>query len=176
VPGPNNRLRAIAVDGKTLRGSATPTTDQRHLLAALDHRTGVVVGQIEVNGKTNEIPMLPILCDWLTDTLHCQRSTIEHLVVARAHDVLTAKNNQPTLRAQLAACPDQTFPSPHRTGSPGARPRRATPPQGMTVSIGIVAPSNVRWSPVTYAILVPAALAADRYGHDKPTASSVNGV
>src|SRR5216683_2680438 len=55
------RRRVVAVDGKTLRGSATGTRPGRHLLAALDHDRGVVLGQVDVKVKTNEIPMLPWL-------------------------------------------------------------------------------------------------------------------
>ena len=55
APGPKQR-RVIAVDGKTLRGSAHGGEDGRHLLAALDHTHGVVLGQVEVGAKTNEIP------------------------------------------------------------------------------------------------------------------------
>jgi hypothetical protein len=52
APGPRQR-RPIAVDGKTLRGSAHGGEDGRHLLAALDHARGVVLGQVEVGAKTN---------------------------------------------------------------------------------------------------------------------------
>jgi hypothetical protein len=55
VPGPKQR-RVIAVDGKTLRGSAYGGEDGRHLLAALDHAHGVVLGQVEAGARTNEIP------------------------------------------------------------------------------------------------------------------------
>ena len=50
APGPKQR-RAIAVDGKTLRGSAHGGEDGRHLLAALDHTHGVVLGQVEVGAQ-----------------------------------------------------------------------------------------------------------------------------
>jgi hypothetical protein len=53
APRPEAR-RVIAVDGKTLRGSAHSGEDGRHLLAALDHAHGVVLGQVEVGAKTNE--------------------------------------------------------------------------------------------------------------------------
>jgi hypothetical protein len=57
VPG----RRAIAVDGKTLRGSGQPGA-QVHLLAAIDQRTGVVLAQTDVDGKTNEITrFIPLL-------------------------------------------------------------------------------------------------------------------
>src|SRR6202035_5634384 len=80
-PGPKQR-RVIAVDGKTLRGSAHDGQDGRHLLAALDHAHGVVLGQAEVGAKTNEIPMFAELLDRIAiggavitaDAMHAQRS------------------------------------------------------------------------------------------------------
>jgi len=54
MPGPEQR-RVIAVDGKTLRGSASGGAPGDHLLAALDHAHGAVPGQVEVGAKTNEI-------------------------------------------------------------------------------------------------------------------------
>ena len=56
APVPGTR-RVIAVDGKTLRGSGLAGGPGRHLLAALDHAHGVVLGQVDVEAKTNEIPM-----------------------------------------------------------------------------------------------------------------------
>jgi hypothetical protein len=55
--------RMIAVDGKTLRGSGVVGGPCRHLLAALDHAHGVVLGQAGVEAKTNEIPMFATLLD-----------------------------------------------------------------------------------------------------------------
>jgi hypothetical protein len=48
------RLRALALDGKTLCGSGKPGT-QVHLLAVMDHATTAVLGQVDVAGKTNEV-------------------------------------------------------------------------------------------------------------------------
>src|SRR4051794_11007072 len=61
-PGPGGR-RLVAVDGKTLRGSAHDGEPGRHLLAALDHTHGVVLGQVDVEAKTNEIPRISTLMD-----------------------------------------------------------------------------------------------------------------
>jgi hypothetical protein len=62
APAPGTR-RAVAVDGKTLRGSGTAEGPGRHLLAALDHGHGVVLGQVDVEAKTNEIPLFTTLLD-----------------------------------------------------------------------------------------------------------------
>src|SRR5829696_2744078 len=54
-PRPNRRRRAVAVDGKTLRG-ARRDGRQVHLLAAMDHATRVVVAQRQVDGTPGEVP------------------------------------------------------------------------------------------------------------------------
>jgi predicted transposase YbfD/YdcC len=117
APGPRVR-RAIAVDGKTLRGSGAEGEDSRHLLAALDHAHGVVLGQVDVGAKTNEIPMFPVLLDRIdiagavitADAMHAQRSHATYLAGRGAHYLLTVKRNQPSLHAQLAALPWRQVP------------------------------------------------------------------
>ena len=54
-PPPTQRRR-VAVDGKTVRGSATAAGPGRHLLAALDHARGVVLGQVDVAAKRTKSP------------------------------------------------------------------------------------------------------------------------
>lgn len=48
-------LHGLAVDGKSLRGAAKAKGRKIHLLAALDHTTGLVLTQLDVQEKTNEI-------------------------------------------------------------------------------------------------------------------------
>jgi predicted transposase YbfD/YdcC len=121
TPTPGVRRR-VAVDGKTLRGSAVgadPDQPGRHLLAALDHAHGVVLGQVDVAAKTNEIPMFTTLLDRIdlsdavvtADAMHAQRAHAEYLIDQRnAHYLLTVKGNQPHLHAQLAALPWREIP------------------------------------------------------------------
>ena len=93
--------RAVAVDGKTLRGSGTAGGPGRHLLAALDHEHGVVLGQVDVEARTNEIPMFATLLDRVgladavvtADAMHAQRGHAEYLVTQRgAHYLLTVEH------------------------------------------------------------------------------------
>ena len=101
VPGPGQR-RVIAVDGKTLRGSASGGEPGDHLLAALDHVHGAVLGQVEVGAKTNEIPMFPLLLGRIditgavitADAMHAQRGHATYVAGRGAHYVLTVKRNQ----------------------------------------------------------------------------------
>jgi hypothetical protein len=124
APGPKQR-RVIAVDGKTLRGSAYGGEDGRHLLAALDHAHGVVLGQVEVGAKTNEIPMFATLLDRIgiagavitADALHAQRDHATYLAGRGARYLLIVKRNQPSLHAQLAALPWRDVPSLTRPAS-----------------------------------------------------------
>jgi predicted transposase YbfD/YdcC len=121
APAPGAR-RVIAVDGKTLRGSGVAGGPGRHLLAALDHAHGVVLGQVDVEATTNEIPMLATLLDGVdlagtvvtADALHAQRAHAEYLAGQRgAHCLITVKRNQPGLHAQLAALPWRQVPAAH---------------------------------------------------------------
>ena len=126
VPGPGQR-RVIAMDGKTLRGSASGGEPGEHLLAALDHAHGAVLGQVEVGAKTNEIPMFPVLLDRIditgavvtADAMHAQRGHATYLAGRGAHYVLTIKRNQPGLFAQLAALPWRQVPVAHDTRERG---------------------------------------------------------
>jgi predicted transposase YbfD/YdcC len=125
-PEPGGR-RVIAVDGKTLRGSASGGDPGDHLLAALDHVHGAVLGQVEVGVKTNEIPMFPLLLDRIditgavitADAMHAQRGHATYLAGRGAHYVLTVKRNQPGLHAQLAALPWRQVPVAHDTRGRG---------------------------------------------------------
>lgn len=113
APAPRHgrrRRRAIAVDGKALRGARLGQGATVHLLAALDHTTGLVLAQSDVEGKTNEItrfrPLLEGLdldgCVLTADALHTQRDHATFLVTEKnAHYVLIVKKNQPTLHTQL---------------------------------------------------------------------------
>jgi hypothetical protein len=111
--------RAVAVDGKTLRGAHAAGQPAPHLLSAILHQEAVVIGQIAVEAKTNEIPKLPQLLDPLplqgavvtADALHTQQDTARYLVETKKADYLfIAKDNQPTLRQDIADLDLKAFP------------------------------------------------------------------
>jgi len=104
------RGAAVALDGKTLRGSRNGDAAGVHLLSALLQREGVVLGQMRVSDKTNEIPCVPQLLKPLplegavvtADALHTQKETARFLVEEKKADYLfVAKDNQPTLRSDI---------------------------------------------------------------------------
>jgi len=103
--------RAIAIDGKTLRGSGHGAERPRHLMAAVIHQIGMVVGQSAVDQKTNEIKVAQPLLDPLdlvghvvtADAMHTQQDFARYLVEQKHADyVLTVKDNQPRLKKHLA--------------------------------------------------------------------------
>ena len=112
----------LSVDGKTLRGAHDAGQVAPHLLCAILHEEGIVVGQRAVREKTNEIPELPHLLAPLplagavvtADAMHAQKETARYLVEEKEADYLfTVKENQPTLRQDIATSTVETFSSAH---------------------------------------------------------------
>lgn len=115
-------LRAIAVDGKTVRGSRTPTTTAIQLLAAMDHH-GVVLAQRQIASKSNEIPAFQPLLDTIElagtvltgDALHTQHGHGAYLIERGAHYLAIVKKNHPGLYAQVRKLPWAEIPLDHHT-------------------------------------------------------------
>jgi predicted transposase YbfD/YdcC len=113
APGRSPR-RAVAVDGKTLRGSGHHPNPQVHLLAVMEHTSRAVLAQTDVDTTTNEITQFRPLLDrldlagWVVtaDALHTQREHADWLVTQKhAAYLLIVKANQPTLHHQLRHLP-----------------------------------------------------------------------
>lgn len=109
-----DQRRVIAIDGKTIRGARSrhdPDQGTPHLVAALDHHAGVVLGQVAVSAKSNEIPAVRTLLASFdltgavvtVDAMHTQTDTAQVIIEAGGAYVFTVKNNQPSL---YAACKD----------------------------------------------------------------------
>jgi predicted transposase YbfD/YdcC len=115
--------RVIAIDGKTVRGARVGATSAPHLVAALAHGSGAVLGQVAVSEKSNEIPAARDLLEILDldgavvtlDALHTHHDTAALVTEARADYVLTVKANQKSLYAQLKALPWARMPALTRT-------------------------------------------------------------
>ena len=142
--------RAIAVDGKSLRGSRAADTAAQHVLAACDQDTKTVLASTGVDGKTNEITRFRPLLDQIgdlrdvvvtADALHCQRDHITYLAERGAHWILTAKGNQPHLHKQLAGLPWRQVPDAYRDDDRGHGRREIRTLKILTVSTGIDFPN-----------------------------------
>jgi predicted transposase YbfD/YdcC len=127
-PATQPAWQAVAVDGKTLRGSGHHPNPQVHLLAVMDHTTRAVLAQADVEGKTNEITRFRPLLDGLdltdtvvtADALHTQREHADWLVAGKhAAYLLIVKHNQPALHHQLATLPWRDIPAQDHTRNRG---------------------------------------------------------
>jgi hypothetical protein len=106
-------LVCVAVDGKAARGARRADGRPVHLVAAVEHTTGVVCGQVAVDTKSNEMSAFVPLLDQLdltgvvitADAMHTQDAHARYLHQREAHYVLIAKANRPTLARELAALP-----------------------------------------------------------------------
>ena len=119
--------RVIAVDGKSARGARLADERAVHLLAALDTRCGIVLGQSVVDGKTNEITAFAPLLDRVditdaiitADALHTQDEHARYLHRRGAHYVFIVKGNRPRLHQQLAGLPWRDMPAVDLTQDAG---------------------------------------------------------
>jgi predicted transposase YbfD/YdcC len=110
APRPEEGEDAIAIDGKTLRGSQKQGAPGVHLLSALAHRVGLTLAQQAVDDKTNEIPVaLEVLRHLVLegrivtmDALLTQRQIAQHIVDAGGDYVMVVKENQPQLLEDIA--------------------------------------------------------------------------
>src|SRR5689334_21990098 len=114
-----NRLRAIAVDGKTSRGARRPDGTRVHLLGAAGHG-GHLLDHLEVGIKHNETSHFTELLEPLdlagavvtTDALHTVRANLDWLVTDKhAQYIAIVKRNQPLLHAQVRALPWRQVPA-----------------------------------------------------------------
>jgi DDE_Tnp_1-associated/Transposase DDE domain len=122
------RRRAVAVDGKTLRGARTPDGRQVHLLAAMDHTTRYVLAQRQVDGAPGEVPAFQPLLNGLdlagmvvtADALQTHADAAEFLVTRKqAHYLFVVKANQPTLLDRCARLAWHNVPVGDRTRDRG---------------------------------------------------------
>lgn len=100
---------ALAIDGKTVRGSRSKQQAAVHLIAAYTHHTGVVLAQQGVDTKANEISAAPDLLGGVDlvgkvvtgDAMYTQRGLCEQIVKAGGHYLVVVKANQPDLLEAL---------------------------------------------------------------------------
>ena len=101
----------VSVDGKTLRGSQDNEDNLNviHMVSAWASGVGVVLGQIRVNEKSNEIPAVPELLDCIdvknciitSDAMSCQKKTVKKIKEHQCDYVICLKGNQETLHEDV---------------------------------------------------------------------------
>lgn len=103
--------RSVAIDGKTLRGSADGLNSPVHMVSAFATDLGLVLGQEKVAGKSNEITAIPELLEALylkgylvsIDAMGCQKNIADQIVKKKGDYLLAVKGNQPSLYEAIQA-------------------------------------------------------------------------
>lgn len=103
--------KTISLDGKTIRSTANMKKYDKplHIISAQIGELGITLGQMPTDDKSNEIPavreMIEMLnvngCMIVADALHCQRETASVIVENGGDYLLSVKDNQSTLKAEI---------------------------------------------------------------------------
>lgn len=104
-------MELVAIDGKTLRGSFTAGDKSAalHLISAWATGSGLTLGQLLVDSKTNEITAVPKLlrqidvkgCVVSLDAMGCQKKIAIAIRHAEADYLLALKGNHGTLHGEV---------------------------------------------------------------------------
>ena len=103
----------IHLDGKTMRHTRRNSKGlgALHVVSAWAGQTGLTLGQVAVDAKSNEITAMPQLLELLDlrqkivtiDAMGCQKEIAKIIVDGKGDYVLSAKDNQPNLHAEIQA-------------------------------------------------------------------------
>ncbi len=105
------RIRHVAIDGKTLRGSGSAKLGPLHLVSAWASAQRLSLGQVAVDEKSNEITAIPALLELLDikgalvtiDAMGCQKEIAAQVVAGGGDYALAVKDNQPHLLEDIQA-------------------------------------------------------------------------
>lgn len=114
----------VAIDGKTLCGSVDRSNDRKaiHMVSAWASQNHLVLGQVKVDDKSNEITAIPELLRLLTlpgcivtlDAMGCQTEIAAQIVAQGADYVLALKQNQGHLYREVARLFNDALTEPSR--------------------------------------------------------------
>lgn len=101
----------VSVDGKTIRSTEAMEEYElpMHIISAQIAELGITIGQLAVEGKTNEIPTVRALlkmldvqgCLVVADALNCQKATAKAVIRKGADYLFSVKDNQETLKDDI---------------------------------------------------------------------------
>jgi predicted transposase YbfD/YdcC len=107
------KIDHIAIDGKTMRHSGSPTRGIKalHLVSAWATTHSLSLGQVAIDDKSNEITAIPLLLEMLTikgalvtiDAMGCQKEIAKAIIKGGGDYILPVKGNQEHLQADIEA-------------------------------------------------------------------------
>lgn len=107
----------VALDGKALRRALDGEQSVKYIVSAWAEGNGLVLGQIKVADKSNEITALPELlrvlelsgCIVTIDAMGCQKKIAREIIEADADYVLALKGNQEKVHEEVKSFLDATL-------------------------------------------------------------------
>jgi len=120
----------VAIDGKALRRAVKRGQPAKYIVNAWARQNGLVLGQLKVADKSNEITAVPQLlralelagCIVTVDAMGCQKKIAREIVEADADYVLALKGNQETVHEEVKSYLDDAI----------ARQAHLSPPKATT--------------------------------------------
>lgn len=100
----------VSIDGKSIRGSRRHGSKSMvHMVSAWAQANHMILGQVKVNEKSNEITAIPKLLEVLAikgcivtiDAMGCQTEIAKKIIEKEAHYVLAVKGNQGNLEQAI---------------------------------------------------------------------------
>ena len=125
----------VALDGKALRRAGRKGQSARYVVNAWASANGLVLGQLKVDEKSNEITALPPLlralelagCIVTIDAMGCQKKIAQEIIEADADYVLALKGNQETVFEEVKTFLDDALVQQQAAAARPRGPRPAHP-------------------------------------------------
>lgn len=107
----------VAIDGKALRRALNKKGNPKYVVSAWAESNNLVLGQLKVEEKSNEITAVPQLlrvlelagCIVTIDAMGCQKKIAKEIIEADADYVLALKGNQETVHEEVKSFLDTTL-------------------------------------------------------------------
>lgn len=123
----------VAVDGKALRRALHRDQSLPYVVSAWAENNGLVLGQLKVADKSNEITAVPQLlrvlelsgCIVTLDAMGCQKQIAREIIEADADYVLALKGNQETVHEEVKTFLEDTVAQKQAPVRPGGKPSPA---------------------------------------------------
>ncbi len=118
----------VALDGKALRRALNRDESPKYVVSAWAESNNLVLGQLKVEEKSNEITAVPELlrvlelagCIVTVDAMGCQKKIAKEIIEADADYVLALKGNQETVHAEVKSFLDATLEEKQKKRPSGA--------------------------------------------------------
>ncbi len=118
----------VALDGKALRRALNRDESPKYVVSAWAESNNLVLGQLKVNEKSNEITAVPELlrvlelagCIVTVDAMGCQKKIAKEIIEADADYVLALKGNQETVHAEVRSFLNATLEEKQKKRPKGA--------------------------------------------------------